>query len=153
MARQLERAAKIHKEVLEWNKRIETRKKLDDYTRLESAFQLNEHFAFIREKHTIPRQEILKKIDEDHQVQIHMNRLLNFYESLANGVANHIYDEDLIKSSRKTSMMRTFTSFKDYIYWYRNEIHPRAYTMYEKLIEKWISEENKTETLKALGKV
>ena len=148
---QFRRSAKIHQQNFDWNKRIETRKKLDD-NRFDSNMFLNEKFCYIGNKHTIPVSEILKKIEEDSQIVVHLHRLLSYYEALANVVENNIYDEHLIKSSRRGSMIHTFTLFKDWIEYDRREANPKYYIKFEGLIQKWINEEKNEQGLEPLGK-
>ena len=82
-----------------------------------------------------------------------MNRLLNYYEALANGIENNIYDEYLIKSARRGAMIRTYTAFKECIEHDRREGAPRVYICFESLIIKWINEERQQQGLGELGEV
>lgn len=135
------------------NKRIETRKKLDDYNRLDSALYLNERVSFIGNKHSIPIKKIKEAMEVDSQVIVHLSRLLNYYEAIAIGIENNIYDESLVKSTRRGAMVRTFISFEEYIGFDRREGNPMAYIKYEALVNKWINEEREEKGLPALGKV
>lgn len=151
---QFRRSASIHKQNLEWNKRIETRKKLDDYNRFDSTIFLNEKFRYIGKKHSIEFNVIEEQINKDLEVVVHLNRLLNYYEALANGVDNHIYDEHLIRSSRRGAMIRTYTAFKEYIeHDRREEGSTKAWSCFETLITTWVNEDRKQEGLPELGKV
>ena len=150
---QFKRSAKIHEQNLEWQKRIETRKKLDDYNRLDSAQFLNEHLKFISRKHPIPVDEINDCIKTSHEIVVHLSRLLNYYEAIAIGIENNIYNEELVKVTRKNAMISTFTSFEDYIKYDRREDNPSAYIKFENLIKQWIGEDRKTQGLPLLGKI
>ena len=153
VALQFRRAAKIHEQNLEWNKRIENRKKLDDYNRLDSALYLNERFKFVGRKHSVPIDEITKAIEDDHQVEVHLSRLLNYYEAIALGIENNFYDEYIVKSTRRGAMIRTFTAFEEYIAYDRREHSPMTYIKYEAIVKKWIDEERKEQGLPPTGKV
>jgi len=153
-ALQFKRTAIIHEQNLEWSKRIETSKKLDDYNRLDSALFLNKKFKLIGRKHPLSVDVIKKVINEDSKVAVHVNRLLNYYEALAIGIENNIYDEIFIKSTRRGAMIRTFISFEDYIKYDRKEGNkPLTYIKYEKLIKKWVDEEYQEQGLPILGNV
>jgi len=88
---------------------------------------LNEEFGFMSQKHPIPVNDINDKLKENHALQIHLLRLLNFYEGLANGIDMGLYEETIVREARRGSMMRTHTAFKEFIEYHRIEINPMAF--------------------------
>lgn len=150
---QFKRSASFHQDNLDWNKRIETRKKLDSEGNFNSRAFLNELFHFTGRKHPIDLQEILLAIEKDKNVSMNIYLMLNFHETLASGVFNNIYVESIIKSDRKGIMIQNFNLFKDFIEHERNEKNPKLLIMYERLVTKWINEDRVDEGLPALGVV
>lgn len=153
LAKQIKTASAIHQENHEWNRRIETKHALDSYNRLEAVVTLNEEFSFMSQKHPIGVIEINEKLAKDHTLKVHLMRLLNFYEGLANGIDMGLYEELVIKEARRGSMIRTFTAFKDFIEYHKKEINPMAFVKYEALTNKWEKEGKQGIKLHKLGKV
>jgi hypothetical protein len=152
-AYQFRRSANIHRDNLEWSKRIETRKKLDDHNLFESAKYLNDKFGYVRDNNPIQYTRIEEEFNKDNAVDVHLSILMNYYESIAIGIDNHIYDELLVKASRKTAMMQIYDSFRSFVEFHRRNGSPRCFTRYEALINKWREEDRIDKTLPKLGKV
>ena len=64
-------------------------------------------------------------------------KLLNLYESLSRGVNLKAYDEKVIKISRKTSLITTYTLFKNLSDDRRKE-GKNSWSQFEKLAKKWL---------------
>ena len=153
LARQIKIASEIHKENHEWNRRIETKHALDSFNRMEAVVTLNEEFGFMSQKHPIDVKTINDKLKQDHSLQVHLLRLLNFYEGLANGIDMGIFEELVIKEARRGAMIRTYTAFSDFIEYHREEINPMAFIKYEALVAKWEKEGKQSIKLHKLGTV
>lgn len=150
---QIKQQSKIHNENHDWNRRIETQKALDAYSRLESVIALNKEFHFMGKKHAIECGDILESIDKSQEIRVDLSRLLNYYENLSNGVDLGIYDEEIIKSARRNVMIRTYTAFSNYIDYERGERNPLAYVKFKAIVDKWEKEGEKGIALKKLGSV
>lgn len=140
LAKQVKIAAITHKQNHEWYRRIETKKALDSYNRLEAVTLLNEAFDYMSKKHAIDLNEIQTKISEDKNIRVHLMRLLNFYEGLANGVDMGIYEEVIIRETRRGNMIRTYEAFGDFIGYHRRENNERAFIKYGAIVKKWQQE-------------
>lgn len=151
--RQFRRSADIHQQNLEWNKRIETKRKLDDYNMINSTIYLMKTFHHIKTKHAIEYKTVAAELAKDDEAVVHLNELLSYYESLASGIENHLYDEHLVKTSRRATMIRTYTAFKEYIEHDRIERDSKLWICLEALVTKWMNEERKQEGLPELGRV
>ncbi len=152
LGKQIKMQSEIHRQNHEWNRRIETQKALDVYSRLESVVTLNKKFEFMQKKHAIPCEEILIAV-EDGSMRVHVARLLSYYENLSNGVALGIYDESIIKSARRTVMITTHEAFSAYMDYERKERNPLAYTQFRTLIDKWKKEARQAPALSQLGEL
>jgi len=151
LSKQVKIANKSHQDNHEWNRRIETKHALDSYNRLEAVMQLNDAFDFTSVRHAIKRDVILDKFKAIPQLKIHLTRLLNYYEGLANGVDMGLYEEVIIKEARRGGMIRTYNAFSDYIKYDRAEHNPMAFVKYEALVKKWEKEGQQGVKLYKLG--
>lgn len=151
LASQVKIATKAHKENHEWNRRIETKHALDSYNRLESVMLLNEAFSYMGERHAIDKDIILKKLKEEPALRVHLMRLLNFYEGLANGIDMGLYEEVIVREARRGNMIRTHTAFKKFMNYHRSEVNELAFIKYKALVEKWELEGRKGIKLNRLG--
>jgi Domain of unknown function (DUF4760) len=75
------------------------------------------------------------------------HRVLNYHESLAVGVLEGVYDENTIKSIRRSAIELLFNAFKHYIDRLRVDIQPTAWSQQERLINKWKLEDNPRPTV------
>jgi DNA-binding transcriptional ArsR family regulator len=151
LARQVKVASKVHGENHDWNRRIETKHALDSYNRLEAVMLLNEAFDYMGERHAIDKDIILNKLVEEPQVRVHLMRLLNFYEGLANGIDMGLYEEIIVREARRGNMIRTHTAFKEFMNYHRAEVNELAFIKYRALVEKWEKEGKEGVKLNKLG--
>ncbi len=126
---------KIKRADFEWNKRLEAKNILREYRNL-SVDLLVDKFDFLNRKNPIPLHEIQEAIQEDKQVQKQLHDLLNFYQGLANGIEHHVYDSDVIRSSRETAMKNTVRAFSLFIDM-RREKSPTAWGSLTRIINEW----------------
>ena len=114
LIKQLKLIVSTHADNHDWNRRIETQRALDKRTEIGTE-KLNKKFNYMNTKTPIKLDLILASFVEDHTLQIVLNRLLNYYERLANGVFLGTYDEITIKAIIKGPMERELVRFKNYI--------------------------------------
>ena len=152
LAKQIKLFVAAHADNHEWNRRIETQKALDNVREINTG-ALNEKFGYANRKDPIPLEDILSAFEENHTLQLLLNKLLNFYEGLANGVFMGIYDEASIKANRKGAMEREFIRCKNYIEYRRHQSSKTVWIAYERLIKKWDEELLKSEDRSQTGKI
>ena len=128
-----------HADNHDWNRRIETQHAIARIRELNTD-ALNEKFGYMNRKEIINLEEIKEAFKEDHSLQLLLHKLLNSYEGLAIGVFLWIYDEKIVKASRKGTMERDFLRFKQYIEYRRTQSGKFAWAKYEQLISKWDKE-------------
>ncbi len=154
LAKQIKSTNTIHSQNHEWNRRIETKKILDQYNQLESVERLEEIFKFSDAKHPIPMDKIEEKIEKEKLLKLTIRRLLNFYEGLCNGIDMRIYNEAMVKETRRGHMIRTFIAFNYFIEALRRERNNnKLYIKFEKYVKKWIEEEKNDLVLNQLGTI
>ncbi len=151
LIKQIKETNRIHSENHEWNRRIETRRALDLYNTLEPVKDLQDAFNLFDATQPIESKIINQKIKENPLIKLAIHRLLNYYEGLAIGISMGIYNEKIIKETRKGHMLKSFRAFSNYIDFRRGK-NNKVFTQYENLVKKWIYEENQSVGLNQLGK-
>jgi len=152
LAKQIKFFVAAHKDDHEWNRRVETQRALSEIRDINVTL-LNEKFGYVNRRDPIELDEILSAIEKDKSLQLVLNKLLNFYEGLANGVFMGIYDEDIIKVNRRGPMERELIRCKNYIEYRRHQSSKTAWIGYERLIKKWDAELLNSNDKKRTGKL
>lgn len=97
---------------------------------------LEQYFNYV----SIGKPVLLEKINEvmksEPNIKVLLADFLNYYEMLARGVAQGIYDEEVITDARKSPMIDTFDAFHFYIEELRKE-SPLVFCRMEALVNKW----------------
>lgn len=129
----------IHKETLNWNRMYQTQNILKE---------LNDSFVPLKYKFT-PQDldtsfliEEVMSVIEDRDLVSKIDKRLNSYESIARGIRLGLYDEELVKLSRRTVLVGKFFNNKNYIEHFRKRRNKRIYRNLEWLAEKWLLEIN-----------
>lgn len=76
---------------------------------LEKLLQYNER------KKPIPADDLLAAFKASPSLGLTVHTLLNYYEALARGINQQIFDEKVIKAAKRSVMIRTFRLFEPYI--------------------------------------
>lgn len=136
---QVKKIKERQKEDYDWNKRIEAQKALEGFPRRE-AQKLRTVFGYETNKdYTISLEKIEKKFEEDSEVKSSLGIYLDFFEGIACGVNQKIYDEPVIKTNYKTAMIRAYYRFQNYIRKGRGNDFSSLYSELENLVKKWES--------------
>lgn len=110
--RQLKRQ---HKENHDWNRRLAAQNALLQYDYSEVSRELNRVFQFVDRTDALSSSEINESLLQNKELKTHLHQLLNFYEGLARGINQGVFDESVIKAGRMGAMMRSELSFRNYI--------------------------------------
>jgi len=151
LAKQVKLSKISHEQNHDWNRRIETRRALDRYDRLPAVIKLNEAFSYSQSRQPIKLNNILKELKSNPDLRKYLLELLNFYEALANGIDMGIYEELIIRESRRNNMIRTFTAFSEYVEHFQNEHNETAYVKFQSLVNTWKKDNQSGETMPQLG--
>ncbi|MEM9078751.1 MAG: DUF4760 domain-containing protein [Bacteroidota bacterium] len=133
----LNETKKIHFNNLDWNKKnrsVDIMKEFRDFkNKMNSELQLNIYTNNVE----LELDEILNRIKKSKSYESSLNNYLNFYEGISIGILKGLYDEEIIKSSRKTTFIHTYNEFKNYILYRRKTNNSVAWRNFEILIKKW----------------
>jgi len=142
-AYQLFRLKQIQRDNHVWNQKIEAQKALEVRHHLDTSV-VNDAFGPIRSNQKIETSELKEKLKDGEKypnLRTELHKLLNYYEGLARGIYQDMYDEEVIKLARKKSILSLHHKYENYINFrqkYRNE---RAYYYLEKLALHWLEED------------
>ena len=137
----LELSLKVHSADHDWNRRMAAQDTLKEYNQSTITSLLQKNFDYLNRKEAIPLTEVEAKMSSNPELQNELHQLLNFYEGLARGVFQQIYDEDVIKSGRRGAMIKALRAFGSYIEDRRVKFSPKAWCELESLVAKWVLEE------------
>lgn len=133
---------RAHNENHKWNRMIAAQEALKSNNLTQISVSISNKFNTLNRKYAIPIEEVNQVISKDKSYQNSIHKLLNIYEAYARGISLGIYDEQTIKLARKGSMTRTYELFRPYIEERRKGVGiGGAYTLLEKLINRWNNEE------------
>ncbi len=153
-AKQLAQSRKIHWENHEWNRRLASQNAMSASEDINRSIELHKKLNIDSVKESIPLKEIEKVFEEHKEISIYLSKLLNSYEGYARGIFQGLYDEEIIKNGKKSSMIRYFFLFKNYIDFKRKERNSETlWSEYERLIDKWKFEDTQKEQRKKLGSI
>lgn len=137
---QLKTMQEQHSDNHEWNRKMAAQEALRQFQYSVLDGPLREKFDYLHQKQAFDLKVILNEFKTDGKMQTNLHQLLNFYEGLARGVNQGIYDEGLIKTGRKNSMIMLCMSFASYIE-HRRIISPKAWSDLTHTVDKWKNED------------
>ena len=142
-ARQVQLLRRQHEDNHDWNRRLAAQQTILEYREIQSMVEtMSEHFDFHNRTEGIPVADFEAKFKEVNHLQSRLHTVLNYFEALARGVRQDIYDEKVIKNSFRGHMIRVYESFKYYIESRRRKLHnPKIWVELEELSESWRKEE------------
>lgn len=105
-----------HEDNHDWNRRESAQQAVREYREIQSMIEaVSHHFDYQNRTEGIPLSEFKEKFSKDRTLQPKVNTVLNYFEGLARGVNQGIYDEGVIKGSFRGQMSRVFDSFQYFI--------------------------------------
>lgn len=136
---QLEQTRVIHQDNHDWNRRNAAQEALRQYNYSLLSSSLQEVFDYLSLKEAIPLETIQEGFRQNPNIKSELHQLLNYYEALARGVHQGVFDEGIVKAARKNAMIIAARGFGSYIDDRRKNINPYAWTELSALTLKWIS--------------
>ncbi len=115
----------------DWRRRHAAQSALFNFNQYVNDERLQNETDFLNVTDSIPLEELTQK-----NIELLIYKLLIFYENLARGVLQNVYDEEVIKKARKDSMIRTYRAFYSYIK-NRRKMQDNAFHCFEKVVRKW----------------
>lgn len=139
---QLQAAYKINAANHDWNRRMAAQAALKEFNQSVLISGLQSEFDYLNCNDPIPLKKIQEGFNNSPTLQRELHQLLNFYEGLARGVFQNIYDEEVIKAGRRSVMIRASKSFSSYIENRRKTSSSNAaWDNLEALVVQWIANE------------
>ena len=135
----LEQSAKAQEAENTWNQQIAAQSALSEYGTSVELSLLQEKFDYlsIGQVGTIPLDKILNEIEADPNVRTDLHKLLNYYEKIARGVLQGLYDGEVVKAARRGAMTRALRGFASYVDHRREVGSPKAWCDLQTLVEEW----------------
>lgn len=135
----LEHTAQSHEEEYLWRRKIAAQEALASYSSsvVLSDLQKQLNYLEIGRRGCIDLDELEQKLEASPDLRADLHRLLNYYEALARGVLQGLYDDEVIKAGRRGAMNRAYSGFECYIVKRRDSGSPNAWIDFETLIRRW----------------
>ena len=137
----LEMSVKVHSADHDWHRRLAAQNALKEYNQSTITSLLQKEFNYLNRNEAIPLAEVETKMSSNPELQDYLHKLLNFYEGLARGGFQQIYDEEVIKAGRRGAMINALRAFNSYIEDHRVKFSPKVWCDLESLVAKWVLEE------------
>ena len=138
---QLQATYKINEADHDWNRRMASQAALKEYNQSILSSSLQSEFDYLNCSESIPLKKIEEGFNKHPELQKELHQLLNFYEGLARGIFQNIYDDEVIKAGRRNAMMKALKAFNSYIESRRRTSSPSAWTDLESLVAQWVLDE------------
>ena len=138
-AQQLQQTRKIHQDDHDWNRRNAAQEALRQYNYSLLSSSLQEVFDYLSLTEAIPLQKITEGFTSHPKLKADLHQMLNYYEALARGIHQGVFDEEIVKAARRSSMIIAARGFSSYINDRRKNIHPNAWTDLTALVAKWVA--------------
>ena len=140
---QLRAAYEINEADHDWNRRKASQDAIRKYNQPLLSSELQSEFNYFNCTESIPLKKIEEGFNKHPNLQAELHRLLNFYEGLARGIFQQVYDEEIIKAARYNAMKKVFRAFNSYIESRRKISSPVAWKYLESLVDQWkVDEKN-----------
>ena len=143
---QLDMLKKTNIDLHDWNRRKAAQKAIDDMVpRIASDTPLLDHTFHILTNNgaTIPLETIEKACENNKSVRLAIHQRLDWFESLASGVQQGVFDEEVIKNYYQHLIADTYAHFEEYILQRRKS--ERAKTIWMDLEGMWMDLEGMNE--------
>lgn len=123
------------------NRQISRKKNsLDTILTIKADENLRDCLAIIRKIHNNPNEQIEKYAYGGNSTTNEAKSIryvINFYEYLAVGIENKVFDEPLLKESIYTTLTTVYTRCESFISTIRKDGHETAMCNFENLAKKW----------------
>lgn len=147
----IELTKEIHQENHDWNRRIAAQDAIVAFRNQNKTKELRESLGGIDINDAIPLKTILKKFETDSELKGYIHSVLNTFEGYSRGILQGIYDEEVIRTGLRGTMIRYFNCFRPYIIHTRETRNPLLYNEFEGMINKWKTEKTKIDSRGQIG--
>lgn len=148
---QISETRRIHQENHDWNRRLAAQEALRAYNYSLLSSPLQDVFDYLNVSEPIPLAKLTEEFANNPKLQPDLHQLLNYYEGLARGIHQSLFDEEIVKSARKNAMMMAEKAFTNYLDKRRENVNPHAWRELSSLISRWRSQDNHVPTRAQTG--
>ena len=136
--RQLRFLVASYRDLHDWNRRKAAQDAIEKYRDVqEENLLLHDKFRVMESNDPIPLSDIQAECAGDAGVRTALHRRLNYFEALAVGCRQGVYDEDVVRVALEDMFGRSITQFKAYIDHRRGVGQKNVWREFEQLAEKW----------------
>lgn len=126
----------------DWNRRKAAQDAVDNVEHIAADTPLLDgKFQIMSKNDPIALKSILGACESTVEVQTAIHRRLNWFESLAGGVKQGVFDEEVIKDAYQRVFRSTHRQFSEYIDHRRNADSYDAWSEFGDMIERWDQED------------
>lgn len=141
VSRQLQIATKSYVNLHEWNRRNAAQTLFFDFNLNFSMTGVQLAIDYTNLKQPIEVNVLVDKFKENKQLQLDVAKLLNFFECLAVGIQNGVYDKQIIEVGFKGLMQHGWLVFQNYIKYRQVDTMYKSWETFGKVIHAWEMEE------------
>lgn len=141
-AHQLSLTKIIHQQNHDWNRREAAQSALREYRYAVESSAIQSAFDYLNTNGPLSLDEIEKQFNQHESLKGDLHQLLNYYEGLARGINQGLYDEGVVKLAIKSSMVMANKGFQHYIEKRRSERTSAAWRQLSSIALKWDNEDN-----------
>ena len=138
--RELTAIKQSHVENHDWNRRVAAQEALRAYNYSLLSSPLQSSFNYLNTSDSFSITEIENKFENESSLQSDLHQLLNYYEGLARGINQAIFDEEVVKTARCNAMIKCERAFRNYIEQRRSSYNVRAWIELSNIVDRWNSE-------------
>jgi hypothetical protein len=136
----------MHERSHQFYRRLEAQNALKGFDFGPCHTVLQDELNYIDRSDTIPMDELSNVLKRNTNIKIEIHKMLDFYEYLACGIMQGIYDPEVVKVGCSSSMKKAARAFEEYIKDRQARFNPRAWRNLQALTKQWQEEETRPET-------
>ena len=141
-----------HRENHDFQRRIAAQDAINQFNFSSLSAELGTKFGYFEHNLPISIKEIRKVFDASEENRSKLIMLLRHYEGLARGINQGIYDEEVVKSALRRTILRVSRAFSLYIEQRRIELgNPKLWKEFTDLGDRWLSEDTIIESRPKTG--
>ncbi len=127
----------------DWNRRLAAQQAVREYKEIQPMLEtVSEHFDYQNRTEGISHDDFETKFEKNIELQSRLHQVINYFEGLARGVRQGIYDEEVIRVAFRGHMIRVYESFKYYIEGRRRKLHnQKIWIELEEVSDAWHKDE------------
>ncbi len=136
--RQFNVAVAAYRDLHDWNRRKAAQDAVDRYKDIQDDnLVLHTHFNVMESAAELELRQVEALCSQDPLIRKAVHRRLNYFEALATGCKQGVYDEDVIRIALESLFRRSLGQFRAYIVHRRNVGAKDLWIEFEALSNRW----------------